>query len=425
MIAPPIPANETERLADLRALRILDTPPEQRFDRIVSLAAAVFDVPIAYIALVDSDRQWLKAKCGLETEETGRDVSFCGHTILEAKPLVIPDASEDPRFHDNPLVVSDPHVRFYAGHPLAGPSGQLVGTLCLVDREPRDANQISLQTLEHLARLAEHELNMFDLISTQHELLDTKTQLIKTQERLQDELREASRYVQSQLPPPLIDDRISIDWCFEASSQVGGDIFGYHWLDDRHLAIYLVDIMGHGVGAALFASTVQATLNRHTLPDTEFGQPLSVMASLNRAFPMSAHDGRFFTAWYGVYDHQARSMHYVNAGHPPPFLLAPNARPYRLESTAMPVGIIEEAQNGDAVIEVAPGSRLMLYTDGAIEAADSAGRQLDISGLEAIVANLFKAGGAPIIEQVRQAIQDFQGRVEFGDDLSLLELAFS
>src|SRR5690242_20734277 len=110
MIAASIPSHETERLADLRALRILDTPPEERFDRIVRLAARVFDVPIAYIALVDADRQWFKAKCGLHTESTSRAISFCGHTIVHDGPLIIPDAHRDERFRDNPLVVNPPHV---------------------------------------------------------------------------------------------------------------------------------------------------------------------------------------------------------------------------------------------------------------------------------------------------------------------------
>ena len=116
--------------------KILDTPPEERFDRIVRLARRVFDVPIAYIALVDDDRQWFKARCGIAFDSTGRDVSFCGHTILHDGPLIVPDTHEDERFRDNPLVVNPPYLRFYAGHPLKGQGGYNMGTICLAAPDP-------------------------------------------------------------------------------------------------------------------------------------------------------------------------------------------------------------------------------------------------------------------------------------------------
>ncbi|HAV63057.1 MAG TPA: GGDEF domain-containing protein, partial [Verrucomicrobiales bacterium] len=127
MQAPAIPANEPERLAALRALGILDTPKEERFDRLCRLAARVFDVPIAIVSLVDSNRQWFKSCIGLEATQTGRDVSFCGHAILERETLVIPDARKDARFHDNPLVTGAPHIRFYAGRIVRGPGRHNLG----------------------------------------------------------------------------------------------------------------------------------------------------------------------------------------------------------------------------------------------------------------------------------------------------------
>ena len=165
MIEPPFPADEAERLADLRALNILDSPPEDRFDRLVKLAAAVFEVPIAFVALIDADRQWFKAKCGLSVDQTGREISFCGHAILQDEPLVIPDATLDERFRDNPLVVGDPNLRFYAGCPLRGPSGYKVGTFCLADSQPRSLDEAELKRFRQLAEIAEHELQMADLIA--------------------------------------------------------------------------------------------------------------------------------------------------------------------------------------------------------------------------------------------------------------------
>lgn len=158
MHAAPYPANEAERLAALHALLILDTPPEQRFDRIAAFAAAEFDVPIVLLTLLDAERQWFKARVGLALCETGRDISFCGHAILQPDILVVPDALEDPRFADNPLVTGAPHIRFYAGAPLQMADGMRLGTLCLIDRRPRTLDALELGILATLRDLAVMEL---------------------------------------------------------------------------------------------------------------------------------------------------------------------------------------------------------------------------------------------------------------------------
>jgi GAF domain-containing protein len=158
MQAPALPDNEAERLAALYALLILDTPPEQRFDKIVDFAAREFDVPIALISLIDRERQWFKASIGLDVCETGRDISFCGHAILARDIMVVPDALEDPRFADNPLVTGEPGIRFYAGAPLVLPSGAALGTLCLIDRRPRTLDAMELGILATLRDLAVLEL---------------------------------------------------------------------------------------------------------------------------------------------------------------------------------------------------------------------------------------------------------------------------
>lgn len=159
MQAAPIPDNEAERLAALHALLILDTPPEQRFDKIVQFAATEFDVPIAMISLVDADRLWLKARTGVEICETGRDTSMCAHAILRPDIMVVPDTLEDPRFADNPLVTGALNVRFYAGAPLAMASGLRLGTLCLIDHQPRTLDAFDLGILGTLRDLAMMELS--------------------------------------------------------------------------------------------------------------------------------------------------------------------------------------------------------------------------------------------------------------------------
>jgi PAS domain S-box-containing protein len=159
MRVPELPENEARRVEALRTLNILDSAPEERFDRITRLAARVFGVPISIVSFIDSERQWFKSCFGLAAKQTPRAVSFCGHAILESKPLVVEDAREDPRFHDNPLVLGEPHVRFYAGQPLATFDGQRVGTLCLIDHSPRKLDDGDLRSLQDLASLVENELD--------------------------------------------------------------------------------------------------------------------------------------------------------------------------------------------------------------------------------------------------------------------------
>lgn len=153
MIAPIIPIDEARRLFALRRLQILDTEAEPAFDHITSLAQQLFAVPIALISLVDKDRQWFKSRIGLDATETPREISFCGHAILNEEIFVINDAIADERFHDNPFVTGEPHVRFYAGAPLHAPDGERIGTLCIIDRHPRDLTRIELEPLRALARI--------------------------------------------------------------------------------------------------------------------------------------------------------------------------------------------------------------------------------------------------------------------------------
>lgn len=166
MIKPPIPADEFRRLESLRNLKLLDTPPEERFDRVTRLAQRVFGVPIALVSLIDADRQWFKSRQGLDAPETPRDISFCGHAIVGDRIMVVNDATGDERFCDNPLVCGDPNIRFYAGYPLNAPDGAKIGTLCLIDSEPRDMSQDDLRLLRELGRMIEEELLLATMTTT-------------------------------------------------------------------------------------------------------------------------------------------------------------------------------------------------------------------------------------------------------------------
>ena len=145
-------------MAAVHETALLDTPPEERFDRITRKAREQFGVPVSYVALVDKDRQWFKSKQGLEADETSRDIAFCAHAINEEKPLVIPDSRLDPRFSENPLATGQENVRFYAGAPLRSPQGQAVGTFCIVDHKPRELSPEELASLKDMAREVEAEI---------------------------------------------------------------------------------------------------------------------------------------------------------------------------------------------------------------------------------------------------------------------------
>ena len=150
--------DETLRVHTLRELNILDTAPEDRFDRLTRLAKRMFNVPIALVSLIDSDRQWFKSSIGLPVSQTARSVSFCGHAILQNEAFVVPDASLDPRFATNPLVLGEPHIRFYAGQPLKLGNGIVLGTLCIIDSVPRSFSDEDREALRDLAKIVENEL---------------------------------------------------------------------------------------------------------------------------------------------------------------------------------------------------------------------------------------------------------------------------
>ena len=174
---PAIPANEIERHVSLCRLDILDTEPDEGFDRITRLAQAYFKVPIALVSFVDSERQWFKSRQGLDATETPRDISFCGHAILGEEIFCVPDTLEDQRFADNPLVTGPPNIRFYAGAPLSARDGMKVGTLCIIDTKPRILSEEDLCVLRDLADGVEQELGQAHVLGITQELASQESRL--------------------------------------------------------------------------------------------------------------------------------------------------------------------------------------------------------------------------------------------------------
>ena len=156
--ATPVKRREDERLATLHSLQILDTPCDDRFDRFTRISARIFDMPVAIISLVDRDRQWFKSTEGFNAEETPRKFSFCGHAILGNDVFEVRNARRDPRFRDNPFVIDQPHIRFYAGAPLEAPNGHKLGTLCIIDKIPRQLSDEEKTMLKNLADMVVSEM---------------------------------------------------------------------------------------------------------------------------------------------------------------------------------------------------------------------------------------------------------------------------
>jgi GAF domain-containing protein len=159
-MAAPVPTNEIARRSALASYAILDTDPEPSFDDLSLLASFICKTPIALITLVDEQRQWFKSRVGISTEETSRDIAFCSHAILQNDIFVVPDALADARFRDNPLVGGEPHIRFYAGVPLINEDGYALGTLCVIDKNPRQLTPGEKEALQALSRLVLRQLEL-------------------------------------------------------------------------------------------------------------------------------------------------------------------------------------------------------------------------------------------------------------------------
>lgn len=191
MIAPALPSDESSRLEALHGYEILDTASEEVFERITTMAARLFDVPIAVISLVDTNRQWFKSCYGLDADQTDRKVAFCAHAILSPKTLVVPDARLDIRFANNPLVTGEPHIRFYAGALLRTQDGRNIGTLCLIDHRPRSFSAGQQAHLEDMAQITMHQI---ELRLVAQKLVEAKQALRQAHDEL--ETRVAERTVE-------------------------------------------------------------------------------------------------------------------------------------------------------------------------------------------------------------------------------------
>jgi sigma-B regulation protein RsbU (phosphoserine phosphatase) len=272
--------------------------------------------------------------------------------------------------------------------------------------------------VELIARIRHHSNGYISLLQRD----EAYHQLEVSRQAMADDLDQAARYVQSLLPEPT-KDRVEVDWRFIPSASLGGDAFGYQWVDDDHFAIYLLDVSGHGVGSALLGVSVMTTLNAHTLPATDFKDPGAVLSALNEAFRTEDHGGKFFTIWYGVYQASTRMLRYAGAGHPPALYFPdPNTAvaPASLESTGPMPGVLRGLTFATREQELAPGSRIFIYSDGVYELREATDR---VRTHEEFVQFLVEPGHRNLTE-IRAGAEAVVAPRAFDDDVSLVQADF-
>jgi sigma-B regulation protein RsbU (phosphoserine phosphatase) len=257
--------------------------------------------------------------------------------------------------------------------------------------------------------------------------LHQTTQDLQMQKQLLEaELAEAADYVRSLLPDPLSDSP-AINACFIPSRQLGGDCFDYFWLDPDYLAIYLLDVSGHGLGSALPSISVLNLLRSQSLPGVNFYLPDRVLSGLNETFQMSGHNERYFTIWYGVYNRAKQQLLYASAGHPPAILLPGNCQTTpakRLKTPGLPIGMFADAQYVNERCDIEAGSSLYIFSDGIYEINQPDGETWTLDGFVDLLTDLNQTQKISL-ESVLSSVRALSAKETFEDDLSLLQVHFS
>lgn len=248
--------------------------------------------------------------------------------------------------------------------------------------------------------------------------------LKESESHLRDELSKAAAYVQSLLPEPMT-DRVQTDWRFIPSVSLGGDAFGYHWLDQHRLALYLLDVCGHGVGPALLSITAMNVISKESLPGVDFAEPGAVLCELNKRFKMDDHQGMFFTIWYGVYDERDRTLAWSGGGHPPALLMKDEAdQPELLDSDGPMIGAIPELTFESRTCQVEKGARLVLYSDGIYEIKRPDGTLWSLEEFFQLVARQ-PSRNVSSVDALIGSVRAVSGQELFEDDCSVVEFTFT
>lgn len=273
--------------------------------------------------------------------------------------------------------------------------------------------------IELVARIRYHSEGYINLLQRN----EAYKQLLESRDAMRKELAVAADYVTSLLPNPVAEGEIKADWRFLPSASLGGDSFGYHWLDDDHFAMYLLDVCDHGVGSALLSVSAMNVLRSQTLPDTDFHKPDEVLFALNESFQMDQQNNLYFTMWYGVYKKSDRTLTYSSGGHPPALLMNGD-EVAQLRTPGMIVGGMPDMKYTSDSISVRAGARFFLYSDGVYELKKiSDGKMWDFEGFVNFMASTTGPLGNPI-DMLIEYTKELQGCNDYDDDFSMVEFVF-
>lgn len=334
--------SEERRQAALDAMGILDTPPDERVERVVRLAQDLFRVPMVSVSLIDRDRQWRKAQIGLGGNEAPRKDSFCDATVRRDAPLIVEDATTLPEFADNPFVAGDPHLRFYAGHPLHAPGGEPVGTLCIVDTTPREFSERDRELLGELALWVQTELD--------HDQEMDNAEVVQRAMISRDTPEFPGYTIAAALIP---------------KGRMSGDYYDLTVIDGR-LRITVVDVMGKGLGPALVASGIRGSLR--TGPQRPLTDALTEVDCL--LDDTVGELGLFATAAHADLDPVTGEIELVDAGHGLSFIVSPDGTWLQLRSTQLPLGMGEPEGRTSTFAELQPGDTFLCCSDGLLDVLD-------------------------------------------------------
>ena len=334
---------EQSRIEAVRELGLLDTPPEERFDRVVRLAKRVFDVPTVAVNLIDDDRLFVKSAVGADAGTSmPLDLAFCRRTVETRQALVLTDARLDSEWADHPLVTGDPGIVFYAAWPLAGPGGQVVGALCLIDHQPRALGHGDAALLDDLARWVETELAA-DADAVQ--------------------AMEIQRRLLPQKPPDVFGYDIA-GRC-QPAFNVGGDYYDWHLLDDTMLQITVADVMGKGLAAGMIAAGLRTAMRVTSRNNTLLESVRRTAQGLQDDFDVS---GTFATMFTSRLRPQHGHLEYVDAGHGLALHLSPGSRIRQLTARDLPLGAQAGSIWTSHETRLEPGDTLIVVSDGVLEA---------------------------------------------------------
>jgi sigma-B regulation protein RsbU (phosphoserine phosphatase) len=237
-------------------------------------------------------------------------------------------------------------------------------------------------------------------------------------------LADAAKYVATLLPQRIPEGCVRTDWRFKPCAALGGDLFGYHWLDGEHFALYLIDVCGHGVSAALLSVTVINVLRSRTLKDTDFTRPDMVLSSLNEAFPMEEQNGMYFTIWYGIYNRLTRNLDYSGGGHPPALLVTglpgQNPRITQLHTPNLFIGGMADVAFEKRSVQLDPSSRLYIFSDGVFEIEEANGSVWGFGEFEKFLSRTFPSGQS-VLDGLQKHVVALKSSDDLDDDFSIIE----